>query len=145
MQALVCISSFHIGVPSGVINPLYGIDGRSIMKCSLRRLRLGPVGGAARDCRYMHRRLFCRALHASIVPTERFFPQVVYHWLMALNSFGMGIAIIYRAGVRLSPAVPTSLVVAAPLANCVVGFGAIDLPRWIGWGNPAAQTVAALV
>ena len=59
--------------------------------------------------------------------------------------FGMGIALAYRAGVRLSAAVAALLIVAA-IAEMIWSASAwrIELPRWIEWGAPAAQTVAAL-
>jgi exopolysaccharide production protein ExoZ len=53
--------------------------------------------------------------------------------------FGMGIAMLYCAGVRTSPAVSLTLVVAA----IVEATRWDDLPRWIGWGVPALQIVAA--
>jgi peptidoglycan/LPS O-acetylase OafA/YrhL len=68
--------------------------------------------------------------------------------------YGMMLAMIYRAGLRLSQSAATILLVAALLEfgwfniawfDCAASSSsAFNLPRWITYGVPAAQTVAAL-
>jgi peptidoglycan/LPS O-acetylase OafA/YrhL len=133
--------------PSGVIDPLYGIGWTLNYEMFFyvvfalfiwARREIAVAGVAA-----------LLAAFALIVASTGGFPRQLV-WLadpiILEFVFGMGIAIAYRIGVRLSPAVSSLLVV---LAIAEIAWSAsawhIDLPRWIAWGAPATQTVAALV
>jgi len=133
--------------PSGVIDPLYGIGWTLnyemffyvVFALALSARREIAVAGIAA--------VFVALV--LIVPTAGYVPrQVVYlaDPLILEFVFGMGIAVIHRAGVRLSPAVSILLIV---LAIVEIAWSAsawhIDLPRCIKWGAPATLIVAALV
>jgi exopolysaccharide production protein ExoZ len=132
--------------PSGVIDPLYGIGWTlnyemffyAIFAAALTARREIAVAGVA----------VTFAAFAAIIPALDFVPaQVAYlaNPLILEFVFGMGIAMAYRAGVRLSAAIAIVLVVAAigELAWTRSDWG-IGLPRWIGFGIPAAAIASAL-
>jgi peptidoglycan/LPS O-acetylase OafA/YrhL len=58
--------------------------------------------------------------------------------------WGMGIALAYRAGLRLPRAVALTLLAAAIAEFCIYIGADVYLPRCIAFGVPAAQAVAAL-
>ena len=145
MQALASYFFIPYWRPSGVINPLYGIGwtlNYEMFFYVVFALALSARREIAVACIAVSFAAF-----ALIVPTKDFPSQVVYlaDPLILEFVFGMSIAIIYRAGVRLSPVVST-LLIGAALAEFAWAASArrIDLPRWIEWGTPAAQTVAGL-
>jgi peptidoglycan/LPS O-acetylase OafA/YrhL len=132
--------------PSGVIDPLYGIGWTLnyemffyvVFSFALVARREIAVAGIAV--------LFI--IFSVIFPTREYLPaQVAYlaNPLILEFAFGMGIAVAYRAGVRFSVAVAIILVITA-IVELAWSKSAwrIDLPRWIEWGVPAAQTVSAL-
>ena len=133
--------------PSGVIDPLYGI-GWTLNYEMFFYVVFAVFLWARREIAVAGVAAFLAAL-ALIVATAGYFPRQVV-WLcdpiILEFVFGMGIAIAYRAGVRLSP-VASALLVVLAIAEIAWSASAwhIDLPRWIEWGIPAAQTVAALV
>jgi exopolysaccharide production protein ExoZ len=146
LQALASYFFIPYWRPSGVIDPLYGIGWTLnyemffyvVFALALVARREIAVAGIAV--------LF--AAFVLIVPAKDYFPRQVAYLadpLILEFVFGMGIALIYRAGVRLSPTVSALLVVAAivEVAWAMTAWR-IDLPRLIGWGIPAVQIVAAL-
>jgi exopolysaccharide production protein ExoZ len=90
-------------------------------------------------------------LFAALVAIETAFrnlPMPLAYWASPLILefvLGMAVALLYRAGVRLSPAAAALVLGAAvgELAWCVSPWG-IELPRVISCGAPAALGVAAL-
>jgi exopolysaccharide production protein ExoZ len=145
LQALASYFFIPYPRPSGVIDPLYGIGWTLnyemffyvVFAAALWARREVAVAGVAAS-------LAAFAAFVSIVSGKDGFPRQVGYLadpLILEFVFGMGIAMIYRAGVRLSPALAALMVVAAVVQ---VEWLAAYLPRWIGWGLPAAQIVAAL-
>jgi peptidoglycan/LPS O-acetylase OafA/YrhL len=132
--------------PSGVIDPLYGVGWTLnyemffyvIFALAILARREIAVAGIA---------VFFAAL-VLIAPTAGLLPQQgVYLADPLILEFvlGMGIAVAYRAGLRLLPAASILLVVLAIAAMAwTASPWQIGLPRWIGWGAPAALAVAAL-
>jgi exopolysaccharide production protein ExoZ len=146
LQALASYFFIPYWRPSGVIDPLYGIGWTLnyemffyvVFALALVARREIAVAGIAV--------LF--VAFVLIVPAKDYFPRQVAYLadpLILEFVFGMGIALIYRAGARLSPAVSLLLIIAAiaELAWAMTSWR-VDLPRLIGWGIPAVQIVAAL-
>jgi exopolysaccharide production protein ExoZ len=131
--------------PSGGIDPLYGVGWTLnyemffyvVFALALMTRRGVAVAGIAV--------LF--VILALFAPAAHFLPrQVVYLGNPIILEFvlGMAVALIYRAGIRLPPLAALLLAALAitEFSYCV-WFRHVDLPRWIGYGVPAAQTVAA--
>jgi len=144
LQALASYFFIPYWRPSGVIDPLYGI-GWTLNYEMFFYVVFASALVARREIAVAAIAVLFAAF-VLVVPAKDYFPRQVAYLadpLILEFVFGMGIAMTYRAGVRLSPAVSAVLVVAA-IAELVWSASAGDLPRLIGWGVPAAQIVAAL-
>jgi exopolysaccharide production protein ExoZ len=126
--------------PSGVIDPLYGI-GWTLNYEMFFYVVFAVALVARREIAVVSVGTFLIAF-VSIVSLNGHFPlQIAYLANPRILEFvfGMGIAMLYRAGVRLSPAV-SFILVGLAIAEAIWWD---DLPRWMGWGVPASQIVAA--
>jgi exopolysaccharide production protein ExoZ len=143
MQALASYFFIPYWRPSGVIDPLYGI-GWTLNYEMFFYVVFAAVLWARREVAVAGIAVAFAAFVLLVANTDYFPRQVVYlaDPLILEFVFGMGIAIVYRAGVKLSPAA-SMVLIAAAIAE--VAWPLFDLPRWIGWGVPAAQIVAAVV
>jgi exopolysaccharide production protein ExoZ len=129
--------------PSGAIDPLYGVGwtlNYEMFFYLVFALALTMRRGIA-----VASVTAVFAILALFAPSAHFLPrQVVYLSDPIILEFvlGMAVALIYRAGVRLPPVAALVLVALAIVE--FVSLQHIALPRWIGYGGPATQTVAAL-
>jgi exopolysaccharide production protein ExoZ len=126
--------------PSGVIDPLYGI-GWSLNYEMFFYVVFAVALVARREIAVAIVGAFLGAFVVA-VSLNGHFPRQIAYWAnprILEFVFGMGVAMLYRAGVRSSPTVSLILVVTA----IAEGISWDALPRWIGWGVPSLQIVAA--
>jgi exopolysaccharide production protein ExoZ len=132
--------------PSGPIDPLYGIGWTLNYEMFFYAVFASSLA-ARRGIAVTVVAAALAAFVATASATDLFPFQVAYfaNPIILEFVFGMGIAMAYRAGVRLSAAVATLLVAAAigEMAWAASDWGG-DLPRWIKFGVPAAAIVSAL-
>jgi exopolysaccharide production protein ExoZ len=139
-QALASYFFIPYWRPSGVIDPLYGIGWTlnyemffyvvfAVAVAARREIAVVSVGAVL-------------AAFVLVVSLNDHIPgQIAYlaNPRVLEFVFGMGIASLYRAGVRVS--VGVSLILVASAIAEAIWWDA--LPHWIGWGVPALQVVAA--
>jgi exopolysaccharide production protein ExoZ len=132
--------------PSGPVDPLYGI-GWTLNYEMFFYVVFASALAARRGIAVTIVAATLASFVAIAAATDFFQFQVAYfaNPIILEFVFGMGIAMAYRAGVRLSAAVAIVLVAAAigEMAWAASDWG-VDLPRWIKFGVPAAATVSAL-
>jgi exopolysaccharide production protein ExoZ len=132
--------------PSGDISPVFGVGWTlnfEMLFYAVFALALGASRAVTVACVTVV--LAALALAGTLWPD---LPMPLSYWsnpIVLEFAFGMMVALMHRRGVRL-PAALAVLLGAAALAQFAlfVGYGPPQVPRWLGYGVPAAELVAAL-
>jgi peptidoglycan/LPS O-acetylase OafA/YrhL len=130
--------------PSGVIDPLYGVGWTlnyemffyavfALAVVLRREVAVAGIAGA-----FVVFVMVNQYVGGLPLPLSYWADPIILEFV-----FGMLIALVYRIGVRLSPVGALLLVLAALAAFAACATIAPTIPRWLAFGVPAAQMVAA--